>query len=339
MKSKLVKYLVRTVAVILIITTALFIANKISPYPSALLIRYAFNSEAVKVNKALQKYLPENISSIKNQQYRSNDKDGFLNVYYPSQITNTDSALTTIVWIHGGGWISGCKEQVENYCKILAGKGFTVVAIDYSIAPEKKYPTPVLQTNAALGYLVKNAKRFHINSNRLFLAGDSGGAHIAAQTATCINQPEYANLLGINPSITRLQLLGVILFCGPFNVNEVNMQGSFASFLKTVLWSYSGTKDFLNDNNFKTASVVNYINANFPPAFISVGNADPLASQSYNLASKLSQLNVSIDTLFYDAGHLPKLQHEYQFNLDSEAGNLALQRSVNFILSTQNNLQ
>jgi acetyl esterase/lipase len=68
-------------------------------------------------------------------------------------------------------------------------------------------------------------------------------------------------------------------------------------------------------------SVINYLNPDFPPCFISVGNGDPLQEHSKALASKVATLHVKMDTLFYPSNYLPDLPHEYRFNLDIDAGN------------------
>jgi len=311
-----------------------FLAYKLTPWPTAMLIRYYFNKEGVKVNAALLKHVPNGVSAILDQPYIEGDKDAKLDVYYPEAIANTSQQLPVVVWIHGGGWISGSKEQVANYCKILASKGYTVIAIDYSLAPEKHYPLPLKQTNSALKYISKNARRFHVDATRFILAGDSGGAHIAAQTANMISSASYADLIGIKAGINRNQLSGLILYCGAYDAELVNLDSSSGVFLKTVLWSYSGEKDFVNAPVFKTASVINYITADYPPCFISVGNDDPLLYHSEALTAKLTALKVPVDSLFFKPDYKPALPHEYQFNLNETAGQHALERSVKFLAGT-----
>jgi acetyl esterase/lipase len=71
--------------------------------------------------------------------------------------------------------------------------------------------------------------------------------------------------------------------------------------------------------------------AAFPPAFISVGNADPLAPQSRALAEALEAVGVEVDTLFFPDDHSPPLAHEYQLLLSTQEGRLALDRSVAFL--------
>jgi acetyl esterase/lipase len=85
------------------------------------------------------------------------------------------------------------------------------------------------------------------------------------------------------------------------------------------------------DPRLPTLAIVNYLTPQFPPSFISVGDADPLAAQSYVLAHDLARLGVRVDTLFFPAAYAPPQPHEYQFNLDTEAARLALQRSTEFL--------
>lgn len=325
------KLLLSILITLVVLVVGGIIAFRISPWPSVLLIRYAFDKGAMEVSDALEKHVPDGITAVLNEQYDKTDKEAFLDIYYPSSITKTDSMLPAVVWIHGGGLVSGNKEQVGNYAKILSSKGYTVVSIDYSIAPGAKYPTPVKQANAALGYLSKNAKRFHINAAKFILAGDSGGSHIGAQVACITTDPSYAAQLNISPLVQPNQLAGMLLFCGIYNVKAVNMEGSFGGFFKTVLWAYSGGKDFMTNPAFATASVTDYVTSTFPKSFISAGNSDPLESQSLELANKLGSLGVKVDSLFFPKDHLQKQQHEYQFNLDSEEGKQALERAVQFL--------
>nr|WP_068891375.1 alpha/beta hydrolase [Pedobacter panaciterrae] len=330
------KILVRIGLGLIAIIICAFFAFKFTPWPSALIIRYAFNKQAFAVNEALSKHVPQGIISLPDLQYNTSDKDARLDVYYPSIVQKSSKTLPVIVWVHGGGWISGNKAHISNYCKILAAQGYVAVSIDYSIAPEKKYPIPVVQSNASLAYLLNNAQKLHINPNQFILAGDSGGANIVSQLANVITDTDYARLMNISPSISKKQLSGLLLYCGPYDAQSIDQNGSFGIFIKTVLWSYSGKKDFLASEKFRLASVIDYVTDNFPASFISAGNDDPLLPQSKALARKLKTLNVNVDTLFFKPDYSPKLPHEYQFNLDNSAGELALKRSLEFLKNVTN---
>lgn len=331
--KKVLKILAWIVGSIILLIGIIYVAFQISPWPSALLIRSAFNENARKQSKALEKYVPHDVSSIKNIQYKNNDKDAYLDVFYPSSIKNTNKKLPTIVWVHGGGWISGNKNNVANYLKILASKGYTTVGINYTIAPEAHYPTPVLQTSEALEYLNKNANNLHIDKTQFVLAGDSAGSQIAAQVATIITNPSYTKLVSIAAPLRPSQLTGMLLNCGAYDINIVNTKDTSegTKLLKTFLWSYSGKKDFMKDKELMQASVIDYVNSDFPPSFITAGNNDPLLPQSKAFAKKLISLGVPTTILFYPQNYSPPLPHEYQFNLDGKAGKKALNEMVSFL--------
>jgi acetyl esterase len=306
---------------------AIYIAFQVSPWPDSLLIRYEFTKGSERTSKALEPFVPNSIVSVDNQQYRANDSNGYLDVFYPK---DTAKPLPTIVWVHGGGWVSGDKNDVDNYLKILASHGFTTVGVDYTIAPEAQYPTPLFEVNDALKYIHENAKRLNIDSNNIIMAGDSAGSQIVAQVANAITSADYASKLELQPKIGASQLKAVLLNCGAYDLKLPNYNGPFGDFLRTVMWAYSGTKDFMNDPKLQTASVVNYITPAFPPAFVTAGNVDPLLSQSTELAKKLDGLKVPTSQLFYPADHQPELNHEYQFDLDTADGQKALNQMVEF---------
>lgn len=204
------------------------------------------------------------------------------------------------------------------------------VGIDYSLAPSARFPRPVRQTNAALAHVIANAKRFNIDPERIFLAGDSAGAQIAAQAALIVSDASYARRMGIDAGMARAWLRGVVLFCGPYDPTAMNFEGPFANFMRTVIWSYVGTPD-PHDPLVAQMSVTPHVTAAYPPVFISVGNADPLAPQSVALAEALRAQGVEVDALFFPNDHHPPLDHEYQLLLSSDAGRLALERSVAFL--------
>jgi acetyl esterase len=314
--------------VVFALALLVWIAFQVSPWPNSLLIRDAFDKNSAKVAQALQQYVPSNVTEVEDTQYRPNDKDARFDTFYPN---DTDKQLPTIVWVHGGGWVSGGKDNIDNYMKILAGRGFTTISVNYSIAPEKQYPVPIQQLNDALGYVQDHAKQLHVDNTRIVMAGDSAGSQIVAQMANIMTSPSYATEIGIQPKMAADKLKGLLLNCGAYDLSLPDYNGPYGKFLKTVLWAYSGTKDFLNDPKLKTASVVNYVTPQFPPTFITAGNVDPLLGQSTEFAKKLQSLKVKTSTLFYASNHQPELNHEYQFDLDTADGQNALNLMVMFI--------
>lgn len=326
--TRIKKCLIGIVGVILLLILGIYIASQVSPWPNALLIRDGFDKSGRATATALEKHVPSGITTIENKQYRTSDKDAYLDVFYPS---TTTEQLPTVVWVHGGAWVSGDKDEVDNYLKIIASKGYTVVGVNYSIAPEHQYPLPIIQVNDALGYLQLNASELHVNPNRIALAGDSAGSQIAAQVANLITSPAYAKDMNIYPELAAEKLKATILNCGAYDLSLPDYNGDWGKFLHTVLWAYAGTSDFIHDPALRHASVVNYVTKEFPSSFITAGNADPLEEQSTEFAKKLHSLGVATSTLFYPDNHEPKLQHEYQFNLDNQDGAKALEQMTAFL--------
>jgi len=308
-----------------------YAALELSPWPSALAYRWWMDHGGVEMNQALEEHVPPEVGARLDHQYDANDTDALLDVYFPESATKP---LPTIVWVHGGGFLAGDRRQVGNYLRILAGRGYTTVAVGYSLGPASHYPTPLRQVNAALAYLERNAIQLRIDPEHLFLAGESAGAHIAAQMANIVSSPEYAKTVGIEPAIQRAQLRGVILHCGLYDLSLAKFDGLYGHFMRTIVWSYSGVKEFGEKAWLPELSIPRNVTANFPPAFISVGNADPLRPHSRLLADALAKRGVKVDALFFPDDYRPALPHEYQFHLDTGAGREALDRTVRFLKAT-----
>lgn len=314
-----------------------FLAFTLSPWPGALLVRATFNRSDHQKLAALEKHLPNvPISLVANQQYQRGDRSALLDVYFPQSIGHTNQALPTVVWTHGGAWVSGSKTDDGPYFKLLAAQGFTVVSLDYTLAPEKTYPTQIFELNDAQAYLVAHASQLHIDPNRIFLAGDSAGAQLTSQMDALITSPAYASEVGIKPALRPSQLAGTALFCGIYKMKSLteadpNLPKLISWGDDQVVWAFSGTRNQASPI-IRQMSPYYYVTKDFPATFISGGNGDPLTSkQSVPLASKLTGLGVPVTTLFYPADHQPSLPHEYQFNLDTADGQQALTQLVQFL--------
>jgi acetyl esterase/lipase len=301
----------------------LLAVERLTPWPRALHQRYVYDGEGRKAAQDLADRLPAGITGRLDLVYDPNDPAARLDVFRPAAAV----PRVTVVWIHGGGWLSGSKALIAHYARILAGKGFAVVTVDYALAPGALYPTPVRQVNAALGYLARNATQLQIEP-QFVLAGDSAGAQIALQVATLIRQPAYARLMRIESALASRQLAGLLLYCGVYRIDEAQATERSAV---TELWSYSGSRDFLADPAFATAWVMDRIDGDYPPAFIAVGNDDGLRAQSIALADALERSGVKVERLVFPPDHQPPVSHEFQFELERPEARLALERSAAFL--------
>lgn len=296
-----------------------------------LAIRWAFARGAREVSAVLAPLVPPDVTARLDEVVDATDPDGRVDVFWPSGVDGTAQRLPTVVWVHGGGWVSGSKSDVAEYGRILASRGFTVVAVGYSIAPESRYPQPVRQTGAALRHVLAHADEYHVDPGRVALAGDSAGAQIAAQVAALVTDAGYAARVGVDAPLTPEQLRAAVLFCGAYDLSLPRTSRLGGMFLSTVLQSYSGTRHYAADPDLAYASVVDHVTDRFPPAFVSAGNADPLLAHSRSLVEALSRRAVDVETLFFADDHEPALGHEYQFRLDTDPGREAFERAVEFL--------
>ena len=85
----------------------------------------------------------------------------------------------------------------------------------------------------------------------------------------------------------------------------------------------------MNDQQFLLGSITPNVDSAFPPTFITSGDADPLEPQARKLADRLNDLGVPTSALFFSPGQ--KLNHEYQFNLDTPQGQQALREATSFL--------
>lgn len=303
--------LVTAGAVLLLGATVLF-AARLSPWPGVLLIQWMFSRGETEVDAKLEKYLPPDVITQTDIAYGPGPDDQMdLN-----RASAAAQAMPVVVWVHGGAWIAGTKDGVSRYLQILTTEGFATVGVEYSTGFGSHYPRPVEQVNQALGYLSAQDEKLGLDGNRIVLAGDSAGAQIAAQVALLTTDPDYAERLGIRPAISATQLKGVVLVSGAFDLQSIDFEGEWAWFINTVLWAYSGMKDFMGDERFAMASVQEHIGANFPPTYLTSGNADPLEPQARRFATRLADLGVPVTSLFFSPDQAPPLPHEYQFDLD-----------------------
>ena len=85
--------------------------------------------------------------------------------------------------------------------------------------------------------------------------------------------------------------------------------------IQLFMKSYTGTSHWETDfKNLSQMSTLNQVTHEYPPTFLSVGDADPFYSQNKEFAQGLKAENIPVDTLFYDGSH--HLHHQYQFHLD-----------------------
>ncbi|MEG1528567.1 MAG: alpha/beta hydrolase [Clostridia bacterium] len=277
---------------------------------------------------------PENYSEIllltdkiANVEYSSKFGENILDIISPK---NNSQKLPLIVYIHGGYYTSGDKLTKEAYCRVIAQKGYVVANINYLLSPEAVYPTQLIQVNDAIKFLLDNATKYNIDSDKIFIGGDSAGGHLSGQLGCLYTNEAFANKLSLTPVIKPDQLKGVLLLCGFFNFYTV--RDTNFPLLNQAMWMFTGVKEYENSPYAGLIDTISNVNADYPDTYIICGDYDPFYKQNQEMSAKLKSLGVKV------VDYLPtttsdKLQHEFQSNFDLKECYEGLDKLFDFLAS------
>jgi len=109
-----------------------------------------------------------------------------LDVYLPPEAKGTLVAkprtYPVILWIYGGGWRWGSKDNVP--VVTLTTAGFALVSFNYRLDGHAKYPAQIDDCRAALRWIRQNGSKYHLDPDRVGVLGASAGGHLAAMLGT-----------------------------------------------------------------------------------------------------------------------------------------------------------
>ena len=98
--------------------------------------------------------------------------------------TQAGERLPCLVYLHGGGWVIGNLDSHDRLCRTVANvAGICVVAVDYRLAPEHRFPAPLDDSACALRWVAAHADDLSIAPDRVGIGGDSAGGNLAAVLA------------------------------------------------------------------------------------------------------------------------------------------------------------
>lgn len=103
-----------------------------------------------------------------------------LDVYSPESGSNHP----VVVWVHGGGWMRGSKNDVDRKPQAFVAKGFVFVPMNYRFIPQVPMESIVRDVAKATGWVYRNIAKHGGDPNRLLLMGHSAGAQLAALLCT-----------------------------------------------------------------------------------------------------------------------------------------------------------
>ncbi len=107
-----------------------------------------------------------------------------LDIYAPTMPKN--NPLPVVFWIHGGGWVTGDKSNVQHKPKMFTDLGFVFVATNYRLLPDVEMGELIRDVAKSLGWVHKNIAEHGGDPKRIFVMGHSAGAQLAA--LLCIDE-------------------------------------------------------------------------------------------------------------------------------------------------------
>ena len=277
------RFLVRALVAIVAGVAVAFIVYQTSVQPGAALVRSVFQSGVQVDPPAGFATIEPTVTEVRvpiHVRRRPGRRDRRVPALGPARRRRRP----VVLWIHGGGFLANSAADFRDWGILLAHQGYVVALLDYSLAPETRYPVPVRQGNAALAYLEQHAARYGGDPSRIVLGGDSAGAQIAAQLAAVQTDPALARSMGLTRRPGALRGV-VVVFCGLYDMRTVGGTGFPA--LRTYLRAYTGSRNWTSYPDIDQLSVTQHVTAAYPATFLSVGDADPFAAQAAELAAVL----------------------------------------------------
>jgi len=196
-----------------------------------------------------------------------------------------------VLWIHGGGFVSGCISMDDPMCSRYAKElNAVVMSVEYRLAPEHPYPAGSDDIFEAWQWMLENAEQLGIDPEKILIAGQSGGGGQAAFLAQRI-----LDFGGVQP-------LAQLLFCPMLDDRTINRTDLDAE--KHILWTNSNNRAAWNWYLGGSSDSPDYFEQavparrkelkGLPPAWIGIGDADLFYEESKAYAERLEESGVDV---------------------------------------------
>jgi len=317
---------IKIILFIIAIPFLLFIVSLFTPVPLALIVRWLFASTKFT---ALPQYpeMEEQVTIQKDLKYPSKFKDNTLNIYLPK---NTSAPLPVILWVHGGAFVGGDKQDAHYYSASLSFEGYAVISMNYMRAPEATFPTPLVQMQEVYAWMLSVKDEYSLDMSKIILAGDSAGAFSCVIFALVQINPVFAKEVKLSPCLPPECLKGLLLYCGPYFLDKIpTLKQPIKYAILQMGWAFFGTKSWVKKYS-STLSIQKYLNSSFPPAFIADANTASFEAHGRELAEDLNELGVFTQTQFIPL-ETERTFHAYQFKMDTPSAAESYYLTVKFL--------
>jgi acetyl esterase/lipase len=189
------------------------------------------------------------------------------------------AAAPTLIYYHGGGWVFGDRTGATLLFLPYLVMGWNVINVEYRMANVSPAPAAVEDCRCALRWVVRNAKQYNVDTDRIVLTGHSAGGHLSLITGML---PEGTGLDNNCDGTERLRVAAIINWYGISDVTDLlggRNQKNYA-----VMWMGSQADPV---TIAKRVSPLTYVRAGLPPILSIHGDADPVVP--YDQSTRLHQ--------------------------------------------------
>jgi len=203
-----------------------------------------------------------------------------------------------IIFAHGGGWISGYRNQPKNisWCRFLASKGFSVVSIDYRLALKYSMDDIIEDYSDAVSYIRNESTVLGLSSKNIILMGLSAGGHLALNfSAYHTSQANQAAMEGIR---------GVVAYYSPSDLKDLFSEDDKSIFARFGAGSAIKTLPQFDKAAYIKYSPIYKFTTNMIPVMAVHGRRDEIVpySSSVKMIRRLKELKVPCRFLVHKTG-------------------------------------
>ncbi|SDY01819.1 alpha/beta hydrolase [Thermoactinomyces sp. DSM 45892] len=220
-------------------------------------------------------------------------------IYRPAQLPK-DQPLPALIYLHGGGWVLGDLDSCDSICSFIANRTQSVVvSVDYRLAPEHKFPIPLVDTTDAVHWIHDNAYRLGIHPDQIMIGGESAGANLAAAAAIW-----FRNSCS---SIIKGQLLITPVTHCSFDRPSYLQKGTMNLSRERMMWFWDHyLQSAEQGENYYASPLLVPDASNLPPAIVVTAGFDPLHDEGREYGELLQGYGVMTKHL-----HYPRMVHSF----------------------------
>ncbi len=204
-------------------------------------------------------------------------------------------ALPLLVYFHGGGWVIGDLDTHDVACRTLAaGAGIAVLAVDYRLAPEHRFPAAVDDCIAAVRFARAEAAALGADAARIAVGGDSAGGNLAAVACLALRdagEPVPAFQLLIYPA-TDMRAVAPS--------HTANGQGYMLTADSIAYYRGHYMPDAAEWADWRASPLLAADHAHLPPALVLTAGFDPLRDEGRQYADALSGAGVACQYICFE---------------------------------------